>query len=223
MALLELLFLLVQRFQFGIRGAERLRRGIGEEVVANFLGLRRRALAEHAGNDDASRIVNREIGDLPGLEHAAVDPQVVDLPEERRAEAPAADRQRRIAGHRPRQRVADHVDERRLAVDVQACPCRLAGSIVGQRHVVPVAEPESLTSPQLDRAGGRVRGQRGRQPPGPSLNPDEQNVVEPQLVAAPPGVLQFLDHLRSADCRAVSPRRRSRTGPSDRTVRHRRS
>jgi hypothetical protein len=101
-ALLEVLFLLVQRLELGQRLAERLRRGMREKVLTNLCGLRRRALAEHAGNDDASRIVNREIDDLSGLEDAAVDPQVVDLPEERRAEAPAPDRQRSIGGHRPR-------------------------------------------------------------------------------------------------------------------------
>ena len=118
-----------------------------QEVVANLRGLRRRALAEDTGKNEASRIVNREIGDLPGLEHAAVQPQVVDLPEERLAETPAPDRQRSIGGNRPRQCVADDVDSRRLAIHIEACPCRLAGSVVGQRHVMPVAVPESLTSP----------------------------------------------------------------------------
>src|SRR6266851_789398 len=72
----------------------------------------------------------------------------------------------------------------------------LARSVVGQRQVMPIAEPEPLTCPNLNRAGRCVSREPDRQTRSPSLYIEEHEVVKPPLVPPPaPCVAQFLERM----------------------------
>ena len=79
---------------FAVRSASGAR--IGEEVVPQIRRFVPRPLAGHARQHRPRAIVQRQLLDLAGRQHAVVEPQIVELAAERRTGRLAADAERRI-------------------------------------------------------------------------------------------------------------------------------
>ncbi len=138
--------------------------------------------------------MDREVLDLLRRQHAAVQPQIVNLADEWFAELLAADSQRRIGRNPSGEGVAHDLGIEPRTIQVQGKAGGLPGTVVGQRHVVPVTERQPLSGANLDGVVGGITRDAYLEARRPFLDPDERDIVKlPFVTATTIGALDFLE------------------------------
>ena len=173
-----------EHLELAVGGTQRIGRRVREEILARAIGFILGWLADDAGQNDADRMMEGEVLDLLRSQRAAVEPQVINLPDKRPAERLAPKPQRGVGFDRTTKRIANYLGAKPLAVQIHRDPRGLAGAVVYERDVIPVSQPQSFARANLDGAVGRVRCDPDVQARSPPLNADERHIIKPPLVAA---------------------------------------
>ncbi len=192
---LEIGSLFLQRDELAVQRSQRVGRDVGQEILADVVGLLLRALAGEARDDHARPVMNRELLDLIGRQDPAVEPKIVDRSVEGLSERLAAHPQRRGGAEGSNQRVLLNVDVVALAVNIEPDAGRFAGTVVGQRDLIPLPQPETVVRADSDGAA-RVGREGDCQLRRILLDPHERHVLEPPLVATT--MLRIVELLKDA-------------------------